>query len=141
MPANNRVSVDSEWAGDRATRNSTTGMVQRLGRHPIKTGSTLKTSVGLNVSECVFYALVRGETHGLGLPAFMSQTAQTRYLWILDIVAANGFVTKTRYQQRTTLVTSGQKQSIAKPSTNISRHWVSWKCKRAGYTNNLDHNV
>ena len=35
MPANIRVSVDSDFASVRATRISTTGVVQRIGRHPI----------------------------------------------------------------------------------------------------------
>ena len=39
MPSRLLISVDSDYAGDRATRKSTTGMVQRLGRHAIKTTS------------------------------------------------------------------------------------------------------
>ena len=50
MPANIRVSVDSDFAADRAARRSTTGVVQRLRRHPIKTTLNLQTSVGLNVT-------------------------------------------------------------------------------------------
>ena len=67
MPANIRVSVDSDFAADRATRKSALGMVQRLGRHPVKTTSILQTSVGLSVSEGEFYALVHGTAHRLGL--------------------------------------------------------------------------
>ena len=123
MPESIRVSVDSDFAADRATRKSTTGMVQRLGRHPVKTTSNLQTSVGLNVSECEFYALVHGAAHGLGLQAYLhdlginlplviesdstsaksfasrrglgnQRHVQTRYLWIQDRVAANNFVIK-----------------------------------------------
>ena len=94
MPANIHVSVDSECAADRATRKSTTGMVQRLGRHPIKTTSNLETSVGLNVSERDFYALVHAAAYGLGLDSSSAKASasrrglgkqrhvQTRYLWI-----------------------------------------------------------
>ena len=67
MPNNIRVSVDSEVAASRAALESTTGMVHKLGRHPIKTTSDLQTSVGLNVSECEFCALANGAAHGLGL--------------------------------------------------------------------------
>ena len=71
MPAKFRVSADSDCAADRATRTSTVGMVQGLGRHPVETASNLHTSVGLNVSACEFYALVHGAVHGLGLQAHM----------------------------------------------------------------------
>ena len=120
MPRNIRVSVDSDFVGDRSTRKSTTGMVQRFGRHTIKTTSNLQASVGLNVSECEFYALVHGAAHGLGLQAYLrdigidlplivdsdsssarsfasrrglgkQRHVQTRYLWIQDRVAAKSF--------------------------------------------------
>ena len=118
LSANIRVSDDSEFAADRATRESTIAMVQRLVRHPIKTTSNLQTSVGFTVSECEFLVLVHGAAHGLGPEAYMrdlgvnlllilesdSSSAkvcvrprgmgwqrhfQTRYLWIQDMVAAN----------------------------------------------------
>eukprot|EP00972_Heterocapsa_arctica_P040866 6022645-Heterocapsa_arctica.AAC.1 len=60
MPKCVRVSVGSDHAADRATRKSTTGMVQRLGRRPIKATSNLQTSICLNISEAEFYALVHG---------------------------------------------------------------------------------
>ena len=69
MPATIRVSVDSDFAADLATRKSTIGMIQRLGPHPIKTGSNMQSSVGINVSECEFYALAHGPAHGLGFPS------------------------------------------------------------------------
>ena len=71
LPTNIRVSVDSDFAADRATRKSTTAEVQRLGRDPISPTSNLQTSAGLHVSECEFCALVHGAAHGLGLQANM----------------------------------------------------------------------
>lgn len=71
MPDHIRVSVDSDFAGDKVGRKSTTGMVQHLGRHVIKATSNLQTVLGLNVSESECYALVHGTSHGLGLQAFM----------------------------------------------------------------------
>ena len=123
MPAHIRVSVDSDFAADRATRKSTSGMFQRLVRHPIKTTSNLQTSVGLNVSECEFHDLVHGAAHRLGLQAYArdlgtnlhliiesdsssakafasrrgldkQRHVKTRYLWIQDMVAANSLVIK-----------------------------------------------
>ena len=112
-----RTSVDSDYAADRTTRKSTTGMVVRLGMHAVKTTSNLQTSVGLNVSECVFYALVHGGAHSLGMQAFLrdlgielgivlesdssaagafcsrrglgkQRHVETRFLWIQQRVAA-----------------------------------------------------
>ena len=111
-----RVSVDSDFAADRATRRSTTGMVQRLGQHPIKASSNLQGPKGLNVSESEYYALVHGAAHGLGCQAYLKDLGvdvklviesdsnaarafasrkglgkqrhvQTRFLWLQDQVA------------------------------------------------------
>ena len=111
-------SVDGDFASERTARKSTTGMVRCLGRYTVRTTANLQTSVGVNVCECDFYALVYGATHGLRLQAYLqnirvklpwswSQTCQVpnpsrgdeylgkqrhfqkRYLWTQDIFAAN----------------------------------------------------
>ena len=64
--------VDSDHASDRITRKSTTGMVVRIGEHTIKSTSNLQTSVGLNVSEAEYHALVHGGAHGLGLRSYFA---------------------------------------------------------------------
>ena len=64
------MSVDGDFAADRATSKWKTGMVQRLGRHLIETTSNLQTSVRLTVSECELFALVRGAAHWLGFQAY-----------------------------------------------------------------------
>ena len=115
-----RTTVDSDHAADRVTRKSTTGMVQRLGRHVVKATSNLQSAIGLNVSEAEFYALVHGAAHGLSLQAYMrdlglefavvvdsdstsakafasrlglgkQRHVQTRYLWIQERVALKHF--------------------------------------------------
>jgi hypothetical protein len=117
MPKEQVTAVDSDHAADKATRKSITGMAMRLGGHTLKTTSNMQTSVGLNVSECEFYALVHGCAHGLGMrsclqdlgislgvilesdsnaaKSFASRRGlgkqrhvQTRYLWIQERVAA-----------------------------------------------------
>lgn len=118
-----RVSVDSDFAGDRVSRKSTTGMVQWFGNHVVKRTSTLQTCVGLNVAETEYYALCHGASHGLGLQAFLldigvlvsleiesdSNSARsfssrqglgkqkhvmTRYLWMQDAVASQRLISK-----------------------------------------------
>ena len=117
MPDHVRVCVDSDYAGCKVGRKSTTGMVQFLGGHVIKATSNLQTVIGLNVSESEYYALVHGTAHGLGLQAFMSDLGlnfglviesdsssakafasrvglgkqrhvMTRYLWLQQVVQA-----------------------------------------------------
>ena len=71
MPTQIRVSVDSDFAADRRTCRSTTGMVQRLGTHCVKAKANLQASAGLNVGETEYYALVHGAAHGLGLQSYL----------------------------------------------------------------------
>eukprot|EP00971_Amphidinium_carterae_P343017 6482542-Amphidinium_carterae.1 len=71
FPRSIDVFVDSDFAACRATRKSTTGMVMKLGGATVKTTSNMQTSVGLNVSECEFYALCHGAAHGLGMQAYL----------------------------------------------------------------------
>lgn len=74
LPSSIRVSVDSDYAGCKITRKSTTGAVQRLGTHLLKSNSVLQTSVGLNVAETEYYALCYGAAQGLGLKSFMKDS-------------------------------------------------------------------
>ena len=70
MPDYIRIAVDSDFAGDKLSRKSTTGMVQMLGTHVIRGSSNLQGVLGLNVSEAEYYALVHGASYGLGLQAY-----------------------------------------------------------------------
>ena len=116
MPRYLDIYVDSDFAACKRTRRSTTGMVVQLGSSTIKASSNMQTSVGLNVSECEYYALVHGASHGLGLQAYLKDLGfdfairiysdsssaralsnrkglgkqrhvQTRYLWLQERVA------------------------------------------------------
>ena len=62
FPSSISTHVDSDFAGCRSTRKSTTGMVQMVGEHAVKHSSNLQGATGLNVSE-------HGAAHGLGLEA------------------------------------------------------------------------
>ena len=77
MPKTLRTIVDSDHGADRLTRKSTTGMVQRLGTHTIKTTSNLQTPIGLNVSEAEYYALVHGGCHALGIHSCLHDVGST----------------------------------------------------------------
>ena len=123
LPRTLDVFVDSDFAACKRTRRSTTGMVVRLGCSTIKASSNMQSSVGLNVSECEFYALVHGASHALGLQAYMQDLGfdfeirlysdsssarslgsrrglgkqrhvQTRYLWLQERLALGHFELK-----------------------------------------------
>ena len=70
MPDFLRIAVDSDFAGDKVGRRSTTGMVQFFGSHVLKATSNLQTVLGLNVSEAEYYALTHGAAHGLGMQSY-----------------------------------------------------------------------
>ena len=120
MPKYIRMSVDSDFAADRRTRKSTTGMVQRLGMHCVKATSNLQASSGLNVGETEYYAWVHGAVHGLGMQSYLAdwgihlglviesdstsaksfasrqglgkqRHVQTRYLWVQERIARKEF--------------------------------------------------
>ena len=61
------VVVDSDFAGDRVSRKSTTGLVAQVGNHTLKAGSTLQSLTALSVGEAEFYAVVKGSQVGLSL--------------------------------------------------------------------------
>ena len=123
MPDAVEVYVDSDFAGSRTDRKSTTGMVQTFGRHVIKATSNLQSVIGLNVSESEYYALVHGGSHGLGLQAYFldigikvglvvlsdstsaksfasrrglgkQRHVMTRFLWLQQVVAAERLCVK-----------------------------------------------
>ena len=116
MPKAIVTAVDSDHAADKLTRKSITGMVQRFGSHTIKHTSNMQSALGLNVSECEFYAIVHGGAHGLGVQSYFrdwemelevvvesdsnaaksfasrkglgkQRHVMTRYLWIQERVA------------------------------------------------------
>ena len=121
MPDFLRIAVDSDFAGSKVGRRSTTGMVQFFGSHVLKATSNLQTVLGLNVSEAEYYALTRGAAHGLGMQSYFQDIGlslgvvlesdsssaksfasrqglgrqrhvQVRYLWLQQAVAKHNVV-------------------------------------------------
>ena len=87
--------VESDFAGCRSTRRSTTGMVHMIGGHAVKHTSNLQGGTGLNVSECEYYGLAHGAAHGLGLRSYMADLGFEMSLEILiDSSAARAFASR-----------------------------------------------
>ena len=61
------VYTDSDWAGCRATRKSTSGGVVMIGGGIIKSWSKTQGPVALSSGEAEYYSMVKGTVEGLGL--------------------------------------------------------------------------
>ena len=59
------VFVDSDFAGDPASRKTSTGLVAQIGNHTVKSGSTLQSLTALRVGVAELYAVVKGGQVGL----------------------------------------------------------------------------
>ena len=61
--------VDSDWAGCKGSRRSTSGGVLAWGRHMLKSWATTQATVALSSAEAELYSLVKGAAQSLGLLA------------------------------------------------------------------------
>ena len=87
------VWTDSDWAGDRLERKSTSGGVVRLGEHCVKMWSSTQKSIALSSGEAEFYALVKGGSIGIGTSSMLSDlgiTVDSRMHISTDSSAAKG---------------------------------------------------
>ena len=66
------VHVDSDWAGDTATRRSTTGVIVRRGQHLLRHSSTVQNVIGLSCAESEYYAVTKEGCSGLGLQSLFA---------------------------------------------------------------------
>ncbi len=62
-----QVAVDTEFAGCRNSRKSTSGGVARMGINPVKTWSSNQAVVALSSGEAEYYGLVKGSSVGVGI--------------------------------------------------------------------------
>jgi hypothetical protein len=68
-----RVYSDSDWAGCRRTRRSTSGGAVLLGGHCLKTWSSTQAPVALSSAEAEYYSMVEAATRAIGLRAMLSE--------------------------------------------------------------------
>ncbi len=67
MPLEIVVWSDTDFAGCRRTRRSTSGGVVTFGRHCVKTYSLTRETIALSSGESEFYGIVKAATYGLGV--------------------------------------------------------------------------
>ena len=66
--------TDSDWAGCRRTRKSTTGGVTMRGSHCIKTWSVTQGPIALSSAEAEYYAMVDGVIKAMGIQAMCEES-------------------------------------------------------------------
>lgn len=67
------VYVDSDWAGCKKTRRSTTGGVIKVGQHVLRTWSATQPTIATSSGEAELIAMADGASRGLGLRAAMDE--------------------------------------------------------------------
>ena len=65
------VWTDTDYAGCKKTRKSTSGGVVKWGKHTIKTWSSTQSVIALSSGEAEYYGMVKGASVGLGIQAVL----------------------------------------------------------------------
>ena len=71
MPSTVTAYTDSDWAGDKESRMSTSGGLLMLGKHLIKSWSSTQKVIALSSGEAELYALLKGATQAKGLMSML----------------------------------------------------------------------
>jgi hypothetical protein len=86
---------DSDWAGDRTTRRSTTGGCLVRGSHLIKCWAKCQHVIALSSGEAELYACVKASSEAIGLKAVMEDMGlDARISVFVDANAAIGMIMK-----------------------------------------------
>ena len=70
--------VDTDYAGCRRTRKSTSGGIAFLGKHVLKSWSLTQSIITLSSGEAEYYGLVKGSSVALGLRSLLKDLGITR---------------------------------------------------------------
>jgi len=86
-----RAFCDSDHAGDPISRRSRSGMVVMWGRHLLKHGTAVQSTVSLSSGESEYYSMLRSASHGMGLRAVLADWGVHAEIDLLcDASAARG---------------------------------------------------
>ena len=90
------VYSDSDWAGCKKTRKSTSGGAMVASGGLVKTWSSTQSIVAQSSGEAEYYAMVRAAAEGLGMQSIMSDLGwyPTIHLWV-DSSAAKAMASRT----------------------------------------------
>ena len=87
------VFTDSDWAGCRKSRKSTSGGTVMLGGHCLKTWSKTQAIVAKSSAEAELYGVVRGAAEGMGMATLLRDLGDIVGIQMhLDAAAAKGII-------------------------------------------------
>lgn len=87
--------VDTDYAGCRTTRRSTSGGCIMLGSHIIKGWSTTQSKIALSSGEAEYYGIVKGATMSIGVREILADLGMSRQIVIkTDASAAEGITNR-----------------------------------------------
>jgi len=123
------VNVDSDHAGCKVTRKSTTCVVVRLGKHLLRFYSLTQTIIGLSSGESEFYAMTKGAAIALGFQSIAKDWGlEVECVLHTDSAAAKGTVSRRG---------AGKLRHIETPylwlqQAKVRRKLIVKKCKGTG---------
>jgi hypothetical protein len=79
------VYVDSDWAGCRSSRRSTSGGVLIVGKHILRTWSNTQATVATSSGEAELIAMYEGAARGCGMQAIMTEMGLAPSLSVLRV--------------------------------------------------------
>ena len=79
------VFVDSDWAGDKNTRKSTSGGVLKVGKHVVRTWSSTQSTIATSSGEAELIAMYDGATRGLGMRTVMTEMGLSPQLKMIRV--------------------------------------------------------
>ena len=95
MPDELVIWCDSDWAGCKRTRKSTSGAVFMFGKHCLKTFSRTQDGIALSSGEAEFVAIVEAACTGLGIQAMLSDMGvQVKLKIMTDSSSAKSMVSR-----------------------------------------------
>ena len=95
MPDNIDVWTDTDYAGCRVSRKSTSGGIVMMGSHIIKAWSSTQANIALSSGEAEYYGLVKGASVGLGMKSMLSDLGIDCKLRVsTDASAAKGIASR-----------------------------------------------
>ena len=94
-PAKVVVWVDTDHAGCKETRKSTSGGLIKLGEHVVKGWSTTQGVIALSSGEAEYYGIVKGSSVGMGVQSVLRDLGVNVKLQVLtDSSAAKGIASR-----------------------------------------------
>ena len=91
MPEELEVYTDSDWAGCKESRKSTSGGIVSFGSHVVKSWSVTQKVIATSSAEAEYYAMVKGTSNALGIRGILRDLGVIRKVRLnTDASAAKG---------------------------------------------------